>query len=150
MDQLRRLSDGGIEFHTQAVLCPGLNDGAALDATIRDLIALPGAQSLAIVPVGLTKYREGLYPLRSYTAAEAGAVIDQVEAWAAHCREQYGEGMFWCSDEFYLQAGLPIPDDASYEEYVQLENGVGMLRLLETELRGASDGSAAPPVRRRN
>ena len=87
--------------------------------------------------MGLTKYRDGLYPLRSYTAAEAGAVIDQVEAWSEHCRTEYGEGMFWCSDEFYLIAGRPIPEDEFYEDYCQLENGVGMLRLLQVEFKGA-------------
>ena len=135
---MRRLAEAGIHMNCQIVACPGLNDGPALARSMRDLTEMRnGVTSVAIVPVGLTKYRDGLYPLRSYTAAEAGAVIDQVEAWSAHCRTEYGEGMFWCSDEFYLIAGRPIPEDEFYEDYCQLENGVGMLRLLQVEFKGA-------------
>ena len=135
---MRRLAEAGIHMNCQIVACPGLNDGPALARSMRDLTEMRnGVTSVAIVPVGLTKYRDGLYPLRSYTAAEAGAVIDQVEAWSEHCRTEYGEGMFWCSDEFYLIAGRPIPEDEFYEDYCQLENGVGMLRLLQVEFKGA-------------
>ena len=142
IDVMRRLAEAGIHMNCQIVACPGLNDGPALERSMRDLTEMrSGVTSVAIVPVGLTKYREGLYPLRSYTAAEAGAVIDQVEAWARQCKELYGEGMFWCSDEFYLQGELPLPEDAFYEAYTQLENGVGMLRLLEVELNGAALGA---------
>ena len=138
IDIMRRLAEAGIHMNCQIVACPGLNDGPALARSMRDLTEMRnGVTSVAIVPVGLTKYRDGLYPLRSYTAAEAGAVMDQVEAWSAHCRTEYGEGMFWCSDEFYLIAGRPIPEDEFYEDYCQLENGVGMLRLLQVEFKGA-------------
>ena len=138
IDIMRRLAEAGIHMNCQIVACPGLNDGPALARSMRDLTEMRnGVTSVAIVPVGLTKYRDGLYPLRSYTAAEAGAVIDQVEAWSEHCRAEYGEGMFWCSDEFYLIAGRPIPEDEFYEDYCQLENGVGMLRLLQVEFKGA-------------
>lgn len=138
IDIMRRLAEAGIHMNCQIVACPGLNDGPALARSMRDLTEMRnGVTSVAIVPVGLTKYRDGLYPLRSYTAAEAGAVIDQVEAWSEHCRTEYGEGMFWCSDEFYLIAGRPIPEDEFYEDYCQLENGVGMLRLLQVEFKGA-------------
>lgn len=133
MDQLRRLSDGGIEFHTQAVLCPGLNDGAALDATIRDLIALPGAQSLAIVPVGLTGHRAGLHPLTVYTRQQAADVIHQADAWRARLLAERGTRFVFPSDEFYLAADLPLPADAEYEGYAQIDDGVGLLRQLETE-----------------
>lgn len=109
-----------------------------LDRTMKDLVEMrKGVSSAAIVPVGLTKYREGLYPLHSYTRQEAETLIDQVEAFAAVCREKFGSGMFWCSDEFYLLAERPIPEDAFYEDYCQLENGVGMLRLLQMEFEGA-------------
>ena len=125
-------------MNCQIVACPGLNDGAELERTMRELAEMKnGVTSVAIVPVGLTKYREGLYPLRSYTAAEAGAVIDKVEAFAGQCRARFDTAMFWCSDEFYLLANRPIPEDVYYEDYCQLENGVGMLRLLQVEFRGA-------------
>ena len=88
IDVMRRLAEAGIHMNCQIVACPGLNDGPALERSMRDLTEMrSGVTSVAIVPVGLTKYREGLYPLRSYTAAEAGAVIDQVEAWARQCKD---------------------------------------------------------------
>ncbi len=135
---MRRFAEAGIRMNCQIVACPGLNDGAELERTMRELAEMKnGVTSVAIVPVGLTKYREGLYPLRSYTAAEAGAVIDKVEAFAGQCRARFDTAMFWCSDEFYLLANRPIPEDVYYEDYCQLENGVGMLRLLQVEFRGA-------------
>lgn len=138
IDIMRRFAQEGIQMNCQIVACPGLNDGPALDRTMGDLAEMrSGVSSVAVVPVGLTKYREGLYPLRSYTCQEAGALIDQVEAFAAACRARFGSAMFWCSDEFYLLAERPIPDDAFYEDYCQLENGVGMLRLFQVEFAGA-------------
>ena len=150
IDVMRRFAGAGIQMNCQIVACPGVNDGAALDRTMRELTEMrSGVSSVAIVPVGLTRYREGLYPLRSYTAAEAGALIDQVEAYAETCRERFGTAMFWCSDEFYLLAGRPIPEDEFYEDSCQLENGVGMLRLLQVEFSGALATMEAPetPVR---
>ena len=133
MDQLKALSDGGIEFHCQCVLCPGLNDGEALEKTIRELSALPGARSLALVPVGLTGHREGLSELRVYTRGEARAVIEQSEKWRKKLLRERGTRFVFPSDEFYLQAGLPIPPDEAYEDYGQIDDGVGLLRLLDTE-----------------
>ena len=137
MDQLRRLSSGGISFHCQCVLCPGLNDGDALERTIRELSELPGARSLALVPVGLTGHREGLSDLRVYTRDEARAVIALSEKWRARLLEARGTRFVFPSDEFYLQAGAPIPPDEAYEGYEQIDDGVGLLRLLETEFREA-------------
>lgn len=137
MPQLRALSEGGISFHCQCVLCPGLNDGAALDRTIRELAALPGARSLALVPVGLTGHREGLFGLRNYRRDEARAVIDLAEAWRERLLAERGTRFVFPSDEFYLQAGAPIPPDEAYEGYEQIDDGVGLLRLLETEYREA-------------
>ena len=133
MDQLKRLSDGGIEFHCQAVLCPGINDGEALEQTIRELIELPGALSLALVPVGLTNHREGLTELRKYTADEARAVIAQANVWREKLLREKGTRFVFPSDEFYLQAGTQVPADEEYEDYGQIDDGVGLLRLLETE-----------------
>ncbi len=136
---LNRFSEGGIVMNCQIVSCPGLNDGEALARTMADLAALyPAVGSVSIVPVGLTKYREGLYPLRPYEREGAEETVRQVEHFAAQCRETHGSSIFWCSDEFYLRAQLPLPSDAYYEDYSQLENGVGMLRLLETEFYAAA------------
>ena len=137
MAQLKKLSDGGIEFHCQAVLCPGLNDGPALEETIRALTALPGALSLALVPVGLTNHREGLPELRKYAPEEARAVLDQAEVWRRRLLEERGTRFVFPSDEFYLQAGVEVPADEEYEDYGQIDDGVGMLRLLETEFSAA-------------
>ncbi len=133
MDQLKKLSDGGIEFHCQAVLCPGLNDGDALDRTIRDLTGLPGALSLALVPVGLTNHRQGLCELRKYNADEARAVIAQANVWREKLLAERDTRFVFPSDEFYLQAGLDVPADEEYEDYGQIDDGVGLIRLLETE-----------------
>ena len=133
MEQLKKLSDGGIEFHCQAVLCPGLNDGEALNRTISDLISLPGALSLALVPVGLTCHREGLTELRKYTKDEARAVIALADGWRKKLLEERGTRFVFPSDEFYLQAGIEVPADEEYEDYGQIDDGVGLLRLLDTE-----------------
>lgn len=133
MEQLKKLSDGGIEFHCQAVLCPGLNDGDALEKTISDLVQLEGALSLALVPVGLTNHREGLSDLRKYTADEARAVIEQANVWREKLLGERGTRFVFPSDEFYLQAGMEVPADEEYEDYGQIDDGVGLLRLLHTE-----------------
>jgi len=139
MEQLKKLSDGGIEFHTQAVLCPGINDGAALEDTIRQLISLPGALSLALVPVGLTGHREGLYPLSPYTKEQAAGVIEIAGRWREKLLKEKGTRFVFPSDEFYLQAGIEVPADEEYEDYGQIDDGVGLLRLLETEFSEAYD-----------
>ncbi|MBQ8397749.1 MAG: DUF512 domain-containing protein [Clostridia bacterium] len=128
---LRRLADAGIAICGQIVLCRGINDGAELDRSMRDLAELmPALRSVSIVPAGLTKHRDGLYPLEPFAPAEAAAVIAQVDAFAAECKAKYDTRLFYCSDEFYLKAGLPLPGDAYYEEYSQIENGVGLLTSL--------------------
>lgn len=145
---LQRFAAANITMNCQIVACPGLNDGAALAQSMEELAALyPQMNSVSIVPVGVTKHREGLYPLRPFEPEEAAAMIQQVEAFAVACAKTHGSSIFWCSDECYLRAELPLPPDAYYEDYTQLENGVGMLRLLETELYGAALGlESVPPV----
>lgn len=145
---MRQFAAANITMNCQIVSCPGLNDGPALTRSMQDLAELyPQVNSVSIVPVGVTKWRQDLYPLRPYEVDEAEGVITQVEAFAEQCRKQYGSSIFWCSDEFYIRAGRPLPKDEYYEQYTQLENGVGMLRLLETECRGASMGAPSiPPV----
>ena len=137
MDQLRRLAAGGIEFHCQAVLCPGINDGAALEETIRVLSDLPGALSLALVPVGLTNHRDGLADLRKYSRAEAAAVLEMADVWRERLLREKGTRFVFPSDEFYLQAGAEVPSDEEYEDYGQIDDGVGLLRLLHTEFHEA-------------
>ena len=133
MNQLRTLSDGGIDFHCQCVLCPGINDGPALERTIRELSGIRGARSLALVPVGLTGHREGLTDLHPYTPEEARSVIEIAERWRARLLAEKGTRFVFPSDELYLQADWPIPPDEAYEGYDQIDDGVGLLRLLDTE-----------------
>ena len=137
MQQLRALSDGGVEFHTQAVLCPGINDGEQLERTISDLIQLPGCLSLALVPVGLTGHRDGLSPLRCYESEEAKAVIEIANRWREKLLAERDTRFVFPSDEFYLQAGMEIPADEEYEDYASIDDGVGLLRLLHTEFSDA-------------
>ena len=132
-------------MNCQIVCCPGLNDGKALMQTMQDLADMyPAVHSVSIVPVGLTKYREGLYPLESFTPEHSGETIDMVTAFGDECVKKYGTRIFFCSDEMYICAQRELPDDDFYEEHTQLENGVGMIRLLEREFRGALSLSEKP------
>lgn len=145
VDIMRRFAGGGIVMNCQIVCCPGLNDGKALMQTMQDLAAMyPAVHSVSIVPVGLTKYREGLYPLESFTPEHSGETIDMVTAFGDECVKKYGTRIFFCSDEMYICAQRELPDDDFYEEHTQLENGVGMIRLLEREFRGALSLSEKP------
>ncbi|MEQ2456339.1 DUF512 domain-containing protein [Flavonifractor hominis] len=126
-----RFAQAGITMNCQVVACPGINDGPALERTLRDLGELyPAVNSVAVVPVGVTRFREGLCRIEPYTAGQAAALIDQVEAFAARFLDGHGTSLAWCSDEFYLIAGRELPEKSYYEDMAQLENGVGMLRLL--------------------
>ena len=138
MGPLKRLAAAGIVMDCQIVCCPGWNDRGQLSRTMRDLAGLyPGVNSVSIVPVGLTKHREGLAELRPFDRESAAETIDRVEAFAEECLLRLGSRVFWCSDELYLKAGREVPADEYYEEYSQLENGVGLMRLLETEFMAA-------------
>ena len=150
IDIIRRFAEHNITMNCQIVSCPGINDGPALEKTLRDLSELhPSVTSVAIVPVGVTKFRDGLYPLRPYTREEACAVIDQVEAFGAQSLQERGTALAWCSDEFYLIAGRQLPEKSYYEDMDQLENGVGMLRLLLSQATMAIEDldkdTKAPP-----
>ena len=132
MSVLRQFNKAGITLHFQVVLCKGINDGAALDHTIKKLLKLrPGAASLSVVPAGLTCHREGLHPLTPISADDAISVINQVERWQKKCMSVMGSVFTFCADELYLSAGIPIPPYEHYENFPQLENGVGMLALFE-------------------
>ncbi len=134
LKKLDRLYEAGIQMNGQVVLCKGVNDGAELERTISDLSKyLPYMESVSVVPVGLSKYREGLYPLEPFTKEDAIEVIKNIEKWQNICMENHGMHFIHASDEWYLLAGLPLPEENSYDGYLQLENGVGMLRLLMNE-----------------
>lgn len=132
LEWMRRFGAAGIIMNGQIVLCPGFNDGAQLQRTMEDM-ADWGFASCSVVPVGLTRYRQGLAKLRPVDREEANAVIDQVDAFGEVCLAKYGSRKFFCSDELYIRAGRDLPEEDFYEGYVQLENGVGMLRSLITE-----------------
>ena len=128
------LFEAGIEMNGQIVLCKGENDGEELERTISDLVKyLPHMESLSVVPVGLTKFREGLYPLEPFNKEDARDVIAIIEKWQKYCMEHFGVHFVQASDEWYLTAELPLPEEERYDGYIQLENGVGMLRLQQVE-----------------
>ncbi len=128
---LGELAENGIEIHTQIVLCPGWNDGAVLDGSIADLASLhPGVASLAVVPVGLSAHREGLTRLDPVTPAIARDVVAQVEAWRERLRRERGAAFVHLSDEFYLLADAPFPAAADYEDFPQVDNGIGLTTAL--------------------
>jgi putative radical SAM enzyme (TIGR03279 family) len=135
LSYIDKLAAAGNAICAQIVLCKGLNDGKELERSMNDLVKYyPALRSVAIVPVGLTKYREKLYELELFNAEESAAVIDAVECMAEKCLEKFGTRLFYCSDEFYLTAGRELPSDEYYEDYSQIENGVGMLTSLESEV----------------
>ena len=128
MALMKRLAAGGIRMHTQIVTCPGVNDGRHLAKTIEDVAQLfPAVMSIAAVPVGVTAYRAGLYPVKVFTRNGARAVLKTIDTFSARYRRKFGTRLVFASDEFYIKAGAPFPSAASYEEFPQLENGVGMV-----------------------
>ena len=140
VDIMERFAQNGITMNCQIVSCPGINDGPALDRTLQDLAAMhPAVNSVSVVPVGVTRYREGLYPLQTYTRETAAALIGQVEAFASKHLKEKGTRLVWCSDEFYLLAGRELPPEDYFEDFTQLDNGVGMLTLLSREFSRALD-----------
>jgi len=150
MEQLRFLAGAGIEMHAQAVLCPGINDGPELARTISDLYSLwPAVRSLAVVPVGLTRYRDKLYPLRIYNKEEAQEITGLVRKWQRACRRRGGHPFVFAADEFYLLAGEPVPPAKDYAGFPQLENGVGLVRLFWDEWDAAAKKLPARLVRPR-
>jgi putative radical SAM enzyme (TIGR03279 family) len=135
---LKQMTDSGLQLNCQLVLCPNLNDGEELERTLHDLGELmPNISSVAGVPVGLSKFRDGLYPLESFTKESAGRVIDTMKKYQDEFLERYGTRMVFPSDEFFLIAEREIPSAEYYEDYPQFENGVGMLRSLMDEFQDA-------------
>ncbi len=136
-----RLFEAGVTMNGQIVLCRGLNDGAELDRSIGDLARyIPCLESVSVVPVGLTKYRDGLYPLEPFMKEDAVRVIGQIEAWQEKLYKEHGTHFVHASDEWYLMTDKEVPEAERYDGYLQLENGVGMVRLLEDEVSEALQG----------
>lgn len=135
LDYIKRLADAGIEINTQLVLCPGINDGKELEYSLNELATLyPAVRSIAAVPVGVTKHREGLFVMPEYTKETSAEVIDIINSFGEAFKEKHGTRLAYASDEFYLKAERAIPDSDYYEEYSQFDNGVGMLSLLNSEV----------------
>lgn len=140
MPLIRRFADAGITMDCQVVCCPGINDGEDLDATIMTLADFyPNVQSLSVVPVGLTKYRENLPVLKMFDKTSAENLIKQLETHQKKCLESFGSRFVYASDEFYVKADYEIPDAGFYEEFLQIENGVGLLASLKDEFLSAKD-----------
>ena len=146
LKKIDKLYEAGIPMNGQIVLCKGVNDGAELERSISDLTKyLPCMESVSVVPVGLSKYRDGLYPLEPFTKEDAIEVIDMIEKWQKKCLEEHDLHFIHASDEWYMLAERPLPEEESYDGYIQLENGVGMMRLLMTEFREALEEALAEP-----
>ncbi len=144
LKKIDRLFEAGIAMNGQIVLCKGINDGEELDRSIRDLVNYcPYMESVSVVPVGLTKYRKGLYPLAPFSKEDAEKVLALIHGWQNVCMERHGTHFVHASDEWYLLAGRELPPGENYDGYLQLENGVGMLRLLIDEFAEALAEHAA-------
>ena len=138
LKKVDKLYEAGIQMNGQIVLCKGVNDGKELEFSITELMKyLPNLESVSVVPVGLSKHREGLYPLEPFNKEDACQVIDLIEKYQKECFEKYGLHFIHASDEWYILAERELPEEARYDGYLQLENGVGMLRLLMDEFHEA-------------
>lgn len=136
LKKVDRFYEAGIHMNGQIVLCKGVNDGAELDFSIRELTKyLPYLQSVSVVPVGLSKYRDGLFPLEPFEKEDAREVLDLIHSWQKRIYQEDGIHFIHASDEWYILAGQPFPPEEQYDGYLQLENGVGMMRLLLDEVK---------------
>ena len=150
MDRLNALAEAGLHFHCQIVLCPGYNDGDVMKKTLTDLSALyPAAQSAALVPVGLTKFRQGLAHVEPFDRQKAQAVMEIARTFQEKCLREMGTRFVFPADEMVLIAGEELPPEEEYEGYPQIENGVGLLRKFEDGLSAASRENTLPAVPRR-
>lgn len=134
---IKRFDDAGISMNSQLVLCPGYNDGDELEKTLFDLTALRNMKCIAAVPVGLTKYREGLTELEPFNKNTAESALQIIDKYGDICVKKYGERRVYASDEFYLLSGRKMPDASYYGDFLQLENGVGLWALLKSEVESA-------------
>lgn len=138
LGKIKKLKDAGITMNGQIVLCKGINDGEELEKTIHDLATfLPEMESVSVVPVGLTKFREGLEKLEAFTKDDSQKVLEQIHRWQNIFLTHYNTRFIYASDEWYLKAERSIPDEDSYEGYPQIENGVGLIRSMQVEFEDA-------------
>lgn len=145
MNILRKLTEAGIRVNCQIVVCPGLNDGEVLKASVADLLSLgEEVESIAVVPVGITKHREGLYPLLPMDEATAKETIAIIDAFGEENLKTRGDRIVYGADELYIKANLPIPEDEYYGSYPQLDNGVGLMRLMSFEFHAALNYTDIP------
>ena len=146
---MKRLSDNGIIMNCQIVLCPGYNDGKELSYTISELYKMRECvKSVSVVPIGLTKHREGLCSMQSVTKEKAIEIIAEIEKWQEKARKEVGTGFVYASDEIYLKAGREIPHSSAYHGFPQIENGVGMIASLNDELLDALEDAKTPYIKR--
>lgn len=149
LDYIPMLTDAGISVNAQLVLCPGINDGPELTRSLYDLARYaPGLQSIALVPVGLTRHRQGLYPLRPYTRDEARQVLATADAFNREMTEKIGHPLAYGADELFLLGEVPFPDPSYYGDFHQLEDGVGLSALLLQEFTEALDWEEGTPISR--
>ncbi len=147
---LYKFAEAGIAINTQLVLCPGINDGKELEFSLNELSKLyPAVQSIAAVPVGLSDHREGLYPIEPYNEKTAGDTIDLIDRFNEKFKEEHGEIIAYAADEFYLKAKRKMPDAEYYNDFPQLENGVGMWALLKSEFEDALENCDITELDRR-
>ncbi len=150
LEIIKRLAEAGIKMNTQLVLCPDINDGDELRFSIEQLSSLyPAVQSIAAVPVGLTKFREGLAEIKPYNKQTAGDTIDIINEYSAQFREKWGTGLVYPADEFYIKAERELPDADYYDGYPQLDNGVGMVRLFCDEFLDELENCKQKPVNKK-
>ena len=143
LKKVDRFYEAGIEMNGQIVLCKGVNDGKELEYSLQKLYRyLPHLRSVSVVPVGLSKYREGLYPLEPFNKEDACEVIDMIEKWQKKALDEVGLHFVHASDEWYILAERELPKEESYDGYLQLENGVGMVRLMLEEFEDALSETA--------
>lgn len=148
-DYIKQFAKANIEMNCQVVLCKGINDGSYLNKTISDLSNfIPSIKSLSVVPVGLTKYRQNLEPLKAFDKQDALNVIDIINLWQTKLKQKYNNNFVFASDEFYLTAGIPIPSIELYEDFPQIENGVGMMTLMQAELKEALSKTNGDNIKR--
>ncbi len=145
MQRLKKMADANISLNAQIVLCPNINDGKELDNTLSDLSSLyPAIKSISVVPVGLTKHRANLPKVQKFDKISAIKVISQVESWQQKFKNKYGRKIVFAADDFYMLTNTPIPSYESYEEFLQIENGVGLVRELSYEFDKALSNASIP------
>ncbi|MBQ3391321.1 MAG: DUF512 domain-containing protein, partial [Clostridia bacterium] len=147
---LERFAQAGLDLNCQVVVCKGVNDREELSATLEKLLSMaPAVDSIAVVPAGLTGHREGLYPLELQSREDAADTVARVEAAGQEALRAHGRRIVFASDELYLAAGLPIPDYDFYEDFPQIENGIGMIAMLREEVMGGLPDLVPPQNSRR-